>query len=110
MRHTLYLSELTCHPCTSPISLVANAGVSVVKDAVDLTYDDFKYVYDTNVYGQFVCAQQLAKIWIKTGYKEGSIVLTSSMSDHIVNRGIHQVWYVNFPYRSELVLPAIILK
>lgn len=73
--------------------LVANAGVSVVKDAVDMTYDDYKYVYDANVFGQFVTAQAIAKIWIKDGYKKGSIVFTSSMSSQIVNKGIHQVFY-----------------
>lgn len=73
--------------------LVANAGVSVVKDAIDMTYDDYKYVFDTNVFGQFVCAQQAAALWKEQGFKKGSIVLTSSMSENIVNKGIHQVFY-----------------
>lgn len=33
------------------------------------------------------------QIWIKDGYKKGSIVFTSSMSSQIVNKGIHQVFY-----------------
>lgn len=48
---------------------------------------------DVNVWGQFACAQAAADLWIKSGYKKGSIVLTSSMSSQIVNKGIHQVFY-----------------
>lgn len=55
--------------------------------------DDVTLVDDANVFGQFACAQAIAKIWIKSGFKEGSIILTSSMSSQIVNRGIHQVFY-----------------
>ena len=73
--------------------LVANAGVSVVKDALEMTKEDFSFVYDVNVWGQFACAQAVADLWVKTGFTKGSIVLTSSMSSQIVNRGIHQVFY-----------------
>ena len=38
-----------------------NAGVSVPKPAVDLTYEDFKAVYDVNVYGVFNTARAAAK-------------------------------------------------
>jgi len=51
-----------------------------------MTKEDFSYVYDTNVFGQFVCAQVIAQLWKDKDYKKGSIVLTSSMSDHIVNK------------------------
>lgn len=73
--------------------LVANAGVSVVKDALEMKKEDFSFVYDVNVWGQFACAQAVADLWVKSGYKKGSIVLTSSMSSQIVNKGIHQVFY-----------------
>ncbi|OCF33411.1 hypothetical protein I317_06012 [Kwoniella heveanensis CBS 569] len=73
--------------------VVANAGVSVVKDALEMKKEDFSFVYDVNVWGQFACAQAAADLWVKTGYKKGSIVLTSSMSSQIVNKGIHQVFY-----------------
>lgn len=73
--------------------LVANAGVSVVKDALEMKKEDFSFVYDVNVWGQFACAQAAADLWTKSGYKKGSIVLTSSMSSQIVNKGIHQVFY-----------------
>jgi len=70
-------------------SVVANAGVSIVKDALEMKYEDYKYVYDTNVFGQFVCAQQAAALWKEKGYKKGSIVFTSSMSSQIVNKVSH---------------------
>lgn len=89
--------------------LVANAGVSVVKDALDMKKEDFSFVCkpitsfvgqgcrlwvdDVNVWGQFACAQAAADLWTKSGFKKGSIVLTSSMSSQIVNKGIHQVFY-----------------
>ncbi|KAL7006900.1 hypothetical protein EMMF5_003484 [Cystobasidiomycetes sp. EMM_F5] len=74
-------------------SVVANAGVSIVKPATELTYDDYKYIYDVNVWGQFATAQAAAKLWIKSGFKKGSIVLTSSMSTNINNKGITQAFY-----------------
>jgi NAD(P)-dependent dehydrogenase (short-subunit alcohol dehydrogenase family) len=33
----------------------------VVKSAVDLTHEDFNYVYDTNVFGVFNTARAIAK-------------------------------------------------
>jgi len=73
--------------------VVANAGVSIVKDATEMKYEDYKFVYDANVFGQFNCAKFAAKQWIADGFKEGSIIFVSSMSSQIVNRGIHQVFY-----------------
>jgi len=76
----------------SVTGVVANAGVSVVKDALEMQKEDYQFVYDVNVWGQFACAQAAADLWTKNGTK-GSIVLTSSMSSQIVNKGIHQVFY-----------------
>jgi len=92
----------------SVTGLVANAGVSVVKDALEMEKKDFQFVCeldlaqiiwlllkdidDVNVWGQFACAQAAADLWVKSGTK-GSIILTSSMSSQIVNKGIHQVFY-----------------
>jgi NAD(P)-dependent dehydrogenase (short-subunit alcohol dehydrogenase family) len=42
---------------------------------------------DVNVFGCFASAQAMAKIWIERGYKQGSIIFTSSMSSQIVNKG-----------------------
>jgi len=73
--------------------LVANAGVSVVKPAVELTQKDFDYVYGANTAGVFFTCTAAALIWKETGYKKGSIVINSSMSRAIVNRGIDQAFY-----------------
>ncbi|KAH7883114.1 NADP-dependent mannitol dehydrogenase [Phlebopus sp. FC_14] len=77
--------------------LIANAGVSVVKPALDLTSDDFHYVYNVNVLGVFNSARAAAKIWMRDGRK-GSIVITGSMSAHIINqagtnRALTQAFY-----------------
>jgi len=66
--------------------LIANAGVSVVKPALELTADDFKKVYDVNVLGVFNTAKAAAKLWKERKANGGSIVITSSMSSRIINQ------------------------
>lgn len=66
--------------------LAANAGVSVVKPATELTTDDFHKVFNVNVLGVFNTAKSVAQHWIETGFKNGSIVVTSSMSSEIYNQ------------------------
>ncbi|KAG6839656.1 hypothetical protein C0991_000465, partial [Blastosporella zonata] len=78
--------------------LIANAGVSVPKSAFDLTHDDFRKVYDVNVFGVFNTARAVAKFWKEQGFKKGSIVITSSMSSQIINQSalnkpLMQVFY-----------------
>ncbi|GAA6025143.1 hypothetical protein JCM10207_006250 [Rhodosporidiobolus poonsookiae] len=73
-------------------AVVANSGISVVKPAVDLNADDFKKVYDVNVFGVFNTAQAAARLWIPRKHA-GSIVIISSMSDTIVNSPIRQAFY-----------------
>jgi len=80
------------------IGLMANAGVSVVKPALELSKDDFDFVYSTNVYGVFNTCQAVAKHWKSAGFKKGSIVVTSSMSSSIYNQSalnepLTQVFY-----------------
>lgn len=67
----------------TPITgLAANAGVSVVKPATELTPDDFHKVFNANVLGAFNSCQAVAKYWIEKKIK-GSIVVTSSMSSEV---------------------------
>ncbi|CCM02002.1 uncharacterized protein FIBRA_04076 [Fibroporia radiculosa] len=66
--------------------LVANAGVSVVKPALELTKEDFDKVYTVNVLGVFNAARAAAKLWVDAKYQGGSIVITSSMSSQIINQ------------------------
>jgi len=73
--------------------LIANAGVSVVKDALKYNKQDFSKIFDVNVFGVFNCAQAMAQIWTDTGFKKGSIVITSSMSSQICNRPLTQCFY-----------------
>ncbi|PLW26053.1 hypothetical protein PCANC_24878 [Puccinia coronata f. sp. avenae] len=73
--------------------LIANAGVSVVKDALKYNKEDFSKVFDVNVFGVFNSAQAMAQIWSDTGFKKGSIVITSSMSSQICNRPLTQCFY-----------------
>jgi len=82
-----------------PISgLIANAGVSVVKPALDLTSEDFAKVFNVNVLGVFNTARAAAKLWIDRKYEGGSIVITASMSSRIINQkapnqALTQVFY-----------------
>lgn len=71
------------HPITS---MLANAGVSVVKPALELTSDDFHKVFNANVLGAFNCAQAAAQHWVNKKYQGGSIVITSSMSSELYNQ------------------------
>ncbi|GJJ16007.1 hypothetical protein Clacol_010286 [Clathrus columnatus] len=72
--------------------IVANAGVAIVKPALDIDgREEFDYMSkscgtdNTNVLGVFNIAQTAAKHWIAKGFKEGSIVVVSSMSSQIYN-------------------------
>jgi len=78
--------------------LIANAGVSVVNSAINLTAEDFNKVYSVNVLGVFNTARAAAKLWIDRKAQGGSIVITSSMSSQIINQAgenqpLTQVFY-----------------
>ncbi|KAF7439742.1 hypothetical protein PC9H_000078 [Pleurotus ostreatus] len=78
--------------------LIANAGVSVVKPAFELSHEDFSRVYDVNVFGVFNTARAAAKLWVDRKHDGGSIVITSSMSSRIINQSeqntpLTQVFY-----------------
>jgi len=78
--------------------VIANAGVSVVKPALELTSDDFSKVFNVNVLGVFNTARAAAKLWINRKHEGGSIVITASMSSQIINQtapnqALTQVFY-----------------
>jgi len=78
--------------------VIANAGVSVVKPALELTSDDFSKVFNVNVLGVFNTARAAAKLWTNRKYEGGSIVITASMSSQIINQtapnqALTQVFY-----------------
>ncbi|KAI0922682.1 putative NADP-dependent mannitol dehydrogenase [Taiwanofungus camphoratus] len=66
--------------------LVANAGVSIVKPALELSKEDFDKVYTVNVLGVFNAARAAAQLWVDSKAQGGSIVITSSMSSQIINQ------------------------
>ncbi|KAL4072310.1 NADP-dependent mannitol dehydrogenase [Scleroderma citrinum] len=77
--------------------LMANAGRSVVKPALELSPEDFHLVYNTNVLGVFNTARAAAKIF-QDHNRPGAIVITGSMSAKIINQSgpnkpLTQVFY-----------------
>ncbi|KAI9630274.1 hypothetical protein KEM48_014137 [Puccinia striiformis f. sp. tritici PST-130] len=90
--------------------LIANAGISVVKDALEYTREDFTKVFDVNVFGVFNSAQAMARIWTESGFKKGSIVITSSMSSQICNRPLTQCFYNSSSKRPFPILASVLLQ
>lgn len=71
---------------TPIVALMANAGVSVVKPALELTPEDFHQVFNANVLGAFNACQKVAQHWVDKKFQGGSIVVTSSMSSELYNQ------------------------
>ncbi|KAN0094360.1 hypothetical protein V8E55_002647 [Tylopilus felleus] len=72
----------------SPIcGVITNAGISVVKPVLELTHEDFSSVFGVNVFGVFNTCRAAAQCWTDNN-REGSIVITASMSTHwqIINQ------------------------
>ena len=64
--------------------LVNNAGVSLAKDFLDLTEEDYDHVLDINLKGSFLMLQAAAREMVKqvrAGRKAGTIVNMSSVND-----------------------------
>jgi len=64
--------------------LVNNAGVSLAKDFLDLTEEDYDHVLDINLKGSFLMLQAAAREMVKqvrAGRKAGAIVNMSSVND-----------------------------
>ncbi|MGH7910273.1 MAG: SDR family NAD(P)-dependent oxidoreductase, partial [Candidatus Dormibacteraceae bacterium] len=57
--------------------LVNNAGMSMVRDSVDLTLDDWRRSLDLNLTGVFLCSQKAARHMLVRG--SGCIVNTASV-------------------------------
>ena len=53
--------------------LVNNAGCNVRKPALDVTWDDWNLVLDTNLRGSFFVAQQMARRMVPTATAASSI-------------------------------------
>ena len=59
-------------------SLVNNAGVAIFKPLLEVTWQDWRYIMDTNLDGAFWCTQACAKVMLKNG--GGSVVNIASIS------------------------------
>ncbi|WP_081005082.1 SDR family NAD(P)-dependent oxidoreductase [Rhodococcus rhodochrous] len=62
--------------------LVCNAGIDVIKPAIDYSVDEWSRVVDVNLRGAFLPAQVVARHWISLG-KPGSITMTSSIAGSV---------------------------
>ena len=58
--------------------LVNNAGCNVRKPALDVSWDDWNLVLDTNLRGSFFVAQQIARLMVANGY--GRIINIGSVT------------------------------
>jgi meso-butanediol dehydrogenase / (S,S)-butanediol dehydrogenase / diacetyl reductase len=59
-------------------ALVNNAGVAVFKPILQTTWEEWRYVLDTNLDGAFLCTQAAAPVMLRNG--GGSIVNIASIS------------------------------
>ncbi|SFD42922.1 3-oxoacyl-[acyl-carrier protein] reductase [Lentibacillus persicus] len=57
--------------------IVNNAGVNRTKPAIEVTEDDFNFIFDVNIKGLFFSCQEAAKIMIDQGH--GKIINISSV-------------------------------
>ena len=60
-----------------------NAGICINEKAEEMSYESWRKVIDINLTGVFLTAQAAGRVMIKNG--KGSIIVTASMSGHIVN-------------------------
>ncbi len=58
--------------------LVANAGINIVKNAVDYTPEEWRQVLATNLDGVFYCAQAAGRVLLEQG--SGSVIAIASVT------------------------------
>ncbi len=77
-----------------PVSIcLCFAGVVGAEDALDLSPAQFRRMLDVNTTGTFIVAQAAARAMVARGILGGSIVLTASISGHVVNYPQPQAHY-----------------
>lgn len=75
-------------------TFIANAGVVWTTGSILnplSTAEQWKRVFDVNVHGVFNCAKVVGEVFKKNG--KGSLIMTASMSGHIVNVPNYQTCY-----------------
>ncbi|KIW74160.1 hypothetical protein Z517_12570 [Fonsecaea pedrosoi CBS 271.37] len=70
---------------------VANAGMAISKPILEQTVDEYRKQMSVNVDGVFFCAKYAGEVFKQQG--RGNLIITSSMSAHIVNVPVDQPVY-----------------
>ena len=70
---------------------VANAGIAISKPVLDMSIDEYKSLTSVNLDGVFYCAKFAGTVFKKQGF--GNLIITSSISAHIVNVPVDQPVY-----------------
>ncbi|KAF2872351.1 hypothetical protein BDV95DRAFT_519029 [Massariosphaeria phaeospora] len=70
---------------------VANAGTGSSKGILDTTLEEYKQIMSVNVDGVVYCAKYVGEVFKRQG--KGNLIITSSMSAHIVNVPLDQPVY-----------------
>ncbi|ETS64429.1 l-xylulose reductase [Moesziomyces aphidis] len=70
---------------------VANAGMAISKPILEQTVEEYKRQMEVNVDGVFYCAKYVGEVFKRQG--KGNLIITSSMSAHIVNVPVDQPVY-----------------
>jgi len=73
-----------CAECGGVDIAVCNAGIVTLNALEEMPLAEFESVQKTNVSGVFLTAQACAKAMIRQG-RGGSIIVTASMSGHVIN-------------------------
>lgn len=64
-------------------AVVSNAGIDIIKPALEYTPDEWDRIISVNLKGSFLVAQAVAKHWVAKGYRGGSITITSSIAGSV---------------------------
>lgn len=71
--------------------LVANAGMAISKPILETTIEEYRRQMEVNLDGVFYCAKYAGEVFKSQG--TGNLIITSSISAHIVNVPIDQPVY-----------------
>ncbi|GKZ25526.1 hypothetical protein AbraIFM66951_011227 [Aspergillus brasiliensis] len=70
---------------------VANAGMAISKPILEQTLEEYRKQMSVNVDGVVYCAKSVGEVFKQQGF--GNLIITSSMSGHIVNVPVDQPVY-----------------
>ena len=63
--------------------VVCNAGIDLIKPAVEYDLDEWSRILDVNLCGAFLLAQAAARRWIATGQRDRVVLMTSSIAGRV---------------------------